>query len=269
MKTILLVVLFTILPAVTVMAFAATSTTSSSTLHQTGQNECAVIGVGVLGTSLCKQLLESPQFQDWKITGITKTTNRHSEIMEEVSGSSYGKQDSEDGRFSLTTMDEVVSSSSKKKYQHCVFCAPPSGFEDYPGAVRVAANELWAGPDNGGVFVFTSSGGIYGPGDSTMVTVSEDSPIPDPKGNPRSERLQSAEAVVKEVGGTSLRLAGLYTLERGAHNFWLMSGKPEVGGRSDGLVNLLHYDDAAGSVVAALQISNPTESIRGKKILSQ
>ena len=269
MKTFLYVVLFTVLPAVTVMAFAATSTSqSSSTTMTTGQNECAVIGVGVLGTSLCKQLLESPQFQDWKITGITKTTNRHSEIMEEVVGSSEGKkQDNENGRFSLTTIDEAVSSPSKKKYQHCVFCAPPSGFDDYPGAVQTAANELWGGPDNGGVFVFTSSGGIYGPGDSTLATVTEGSPIPDPKGNPRSERLQSAEAVVKEVGGTSLRLAGLYTLERGAHNFWLMGGKPEVGGRSDGLVNLLHYDDAAGSVVAALQVSNPMESINGKTFL--
>jgi hypothetical protein len=31
-------------------------------------NECAVIGCGVLGTSLCRQLLESPEFADWKGT---------------------------------------------------------------------------------------------------------------------------------------------------------------------------------------------------------
>jgi hypothetical protein len=29
---------------------------------------CAVVGVGVLGTSLCKQLLEDPDFQDLKGT---------------------------------------------------------------------------------------------------------------------------------------------------------------------------------------------------------
>ena len=28
--------------------------------------ECAVVGCGVLGTSLCKQLLTSPEFADWK-----------------------------------------------------------------------------------------------------------------------------------------------------------------------------------------------------------
>jgi nucleoside-diphosphate-sugar epimerase len=244
-----------------VIAFAAMTT-----------KECAVVGVGVLGTSLCKQLLESPACQDWKITGITKTTNRHDEILEQVGGD-------HNGRFSLTTMDEMLSSKAgesgsdldgnevtTKKYQHCVFCAPPSGFDDYPGAVKTAATDIWAGPEGDGVFVFTSSGGIYGPGESTLSTVTEDSPVPDPSGNPRSERLQAAESVVRDIGGASLRLAGLYTLERGAHNFWLASGKDEVGGRADGLVNLLHYDDAAGSVVAALTLADP-DSICGKTFL--
>jgi hypothetical protein len=41
-------------------------TTSSST--------CAVIGVGVLGTSLCRQILEHPQFQDWKGNEASSST---------------------------------------------------------------------------------------------------------------------------------------------------------------------------------------------------
>lgn len=82
--------------------------------------------------------------------------------------------------------------------------------------------------------------------------VNESSPIPDPSSNPRSARLVSAEQVVLENGGGCLRLAGLYTMERGAHNFWLTSGK-DVSGREDGIINLLHYDDAAGATMAALQ----------------
>jgi nucleoside-diphosphate-sugar epimerase len=50
-----------------------------------------------------------------------------------------------------------------------------------------------------------------------------------------------------------LRLAGLYTLDRGAHNFWLTSGKGIVSGSASGMVNLLHYEDAAGACVAALK----------------
>lgn len=83
------------------------------------------------------------------------------------------------------------------------------------------------------------------------MVVNEDSPLPDPGGNLRSARLISAEKVVLSKGGACLRLAGLYTLGRGAHSFWMASGK-DVSGREDGIINLLHYDDAAGAVKAAL-----------------
>jgi nucleoside-diphosphate-sugar epimerase len=75
----------------------------------------------------------------------------------------------------------------------------------------------------------------------------------------------AAEEKVRTHGGTILRLAGLYTLERGAHNFWLASGKGQVSGCPDGIINLLHYDDAAGSVVAALQ-ADPS-AVTGKTFL--
>lgn len=61
-----------------------------------------------------------------------------------------------------------------------------------------------------------------------------------------------------------LRLAGLYTLQRGAHNYWLESGN-DVRGREDGWINLLHYDDAAGACLAALQ--TPSKDIAGKVFL--
>lgn len=61
-----------------------------------------------------------------------------------------------------------------------------------------------------------------------------------------------------------MRLAGLYSLERGAHNYWLTSGK-DVAGRADGIINLLHYDDAAGACIAALKAG--PEKTRGKVFL--
>lgn len=110
--------------------------------------ECVVVGCGVLGTSLCKQLLESPEFASLKVTGITKTKNRHKSILAEVGNSD---------KFSIKTGDEVAG----KTFQNVVFCAPPSGFDDYPGAVEDTIKNLWAGPSEGGVFIFTSSGGMY------------------------------------------------------------------------------------------------------------
>lgn len=91
----------------------------------------------------------------------------------------------------------------------------------------------------------------YGPGDSGTVT--ESTPIPDPSSSPRSERLAKAEQASLQKGGCALRLAGLYNLNRGAHNYWLTSAT-EVTGGPDGIINLLHYEDAAASCLAALRV---------------
>lgn len=81
--------------------------------------------------------------------------------------------------------------------------------------------------------------------------MTENSPVADAADNPRVARLVNAEAACIEAGGCVLRLAGLYNLQRGAHNFWLTSGKP-VAGSPSGIVNLLHYEDAAASCFAAV-----------------
>lgn len=84
-----------------------------------------------------------------------------------------------------------------------------------------------------------------------MQVVTEDSPVADPSKNPRSARLVNAEERVLRGAGACLRLAGLYSLKRGAHNYWITSGK-DVQGRADGMINQVHYDDAARAVLAGL-----------------
>jgi nucleoside-diphosphate-sugar epimerase len=95
----------------------------------------------------------------------------------------------------------------------------------------------------------------YGPGENRQV-VNENSPVADTATNPRSARLIHAEQAVLKNGGSCVRLAGLYSLDRGAHNYWISSGK-DVSGRADGIINQVHYDDAAGAVVAAV-VAGPT-----------
>jgi len=105
---------------------------------------------------------------------------------------------------------------------------------------------------------------LFSYGGADGETVSEDSPTADPETNPRAARLIRAEEACLKNDGCCLRLAGLYSLERGAHNFWLTSGK-DVTGRADGIINLLHYDDAAGACLAALK-AGPSKT-RGKVFL--
>ena len=81
------------------------------------------------------------------VVGITKSTTRHEEILTKV-----GETD----RFRVATIED----SAGNKYKNVVFCAPPSGFSDYPAAVEHCMKTVWAGPNSGGVFIFTSSGGM-------------------------------------------------------------------------------------------------------------
>jgi nucleoside-diphosphate-sugar epimerase len=108
-------------------------------------SSCAVVGVGALGTRLCRQILETT---DWHVTGITKTVNRHDDIRSTLSSD----------RLTLVARDQVPADAPK--YDNVVFCAPPSGSDDYPGDVKDAVENLWAGQDGGGVFAFTSTGGM-------------------------------------------------------------------------------------------------------------
>ena len=213
----------------------------------------AVVGCGVLGTSLCRQLLDNPKFDSRKVTGITKTTSKHEQIRSAVAAAA------DDERLQLLTADDVASDA---KFKDVVFCAPPSGFEDYPAAVKDAIEQYWD-KNLGGCFVFTSSGGIYGQG-SDGETVTETSPTADPETNPRTAKLIGAETACRDGGGCVLRLAGLYTLERGAHNYWLESGK-DIQGRPDGIINLLHYDDAASACMAAIEAG--PDVVAGKAFL--
>jgi len=60
-----------------------------------------------------------------------------------------------------------------------------------------------------------------------------------------------------------LRLAGLYNINRGAHNFYIKKG--EVKQPSNGVINQLHYDDAASACAAALVADR--QSIRSQVFL--
>ncbi len=75
-------------------------------------------------------------------------------------------------------------------------------------------------------------------------------------------RLAAAENVILGQGGNVIRLAGLYTESRGPHAYWLYKSRdaalanssiPVLPGSALALVNLLHYEDAAGAVIALLQ----------------
>ena len=65
----------------------------------------------------------------------------------------------------------------------------------------------------------------------------------------------AAEEPIRAAGGIVVRLAGLYDFDRGPHRVFLRNETSPR--RPDGLLNLLHYDDAAALCVAALARGEP------------
>jgi len=130
-----------------------------------------------------------------------------------------------------------------------VFCAPPTGNPDYAGDIKSCIENHWS-KEEAGAFVFTSAGSVYGENNGGDVDESSETIRTE-----RSGKLLDAEQHVLEAGGCVVRLGGLYTIESGAHNFWLRGG--EFPAKPNGLINLVHYKDASSAVVRCLE--NPTK----------
>ena len=285
---------------------------------------------------VCSQLLSHRHFASRIVVGVTKTKARHESIRRSVLHADVDDDvvEKKGGRFRLATLDEVLATTTAdtttacgsrpgRQYKDVVFCAPPSGFDDYAYASGIAevATRLWSAATprrHRGSFVFTSSGVVYGDdgsggvvvedGTTAAITiVNESSPTVvdvesggggggggsnnsnakssftnssnDGSKNPRALRMLRAENAALSMGGCALRLAGLYSLDRGAHNYWLekFGGSSSsssssstnneiipgaVPSRGDGIINLLHYEDAASAVISALVVGPNVNSGR-------
>lgn len=117
----------------------------------------------------------------------------------------------------------------------------------------------WLRGKGGGAngFVYTSSTSVYP--QSGGVVVREEEPgarSQESGGEGRDERarlLIEAERVALGGGACVLRLAGIYGPGRHALLDQVRAGAPVLPGRADSRLNLIHRDDAAGAVWAALE----------------
>ncbi|CAK0791062.1 unnamed protein product [Prorocentrum cordatum] len=147
-----------------------------------------------------------------------------------------------------TTAEALRSRRPRPAFPRVLFAAPPRRGQGVdPGAYAVAvaeAAEYVAVPPLGAAPVRRRELGRQDSGGA----VREDSPV---SAAPASQVLLGAERCALDAGGSVLRLAGLYDTDRGPHTYWLKVGK--VSANPEGLINMLHYDDAAAAAVAALE----------------
>ncbi|MCO5547478.1 hypothetical protein L7F22_000928 [Adiantum nelumboides] len=196
-------------------------------LITTASKDLLVIGPGVLGKLVAGSWMK--EFPSCSVAGQTVTTNHHEELQ------------------ALGITPVLKDSHNEQRFQFVIFCAPPSGSSDYAAELRHAAQQ-WNGE---GVFLFTSSSAVYDCMDNGECN--EDTPIVSLGQSPRTDVLLRAEQEVLQVGGTVVRLAGLYisSHERGPHAYWAKKGI--VDARPDHILNLIHYEDAASLCVTILK----------------
>lgn len=198
-----------------------------------GPNDLLIVGAGTLGRIIGVEWRQA--FPTATVVGETRSDASHPLLVE-------------------AGITPAVAGTSSSRFPRVVFCAPPSGSADYPGTAAAAAARVVPG----GRLVFTSSGSVHGP-DALLIT--ERTPV---VREGRALVLVEAESNILAIPeGHVVRLAGLYTVDRGAHSFWLKRGS--VNGAPDGLLNLVHYRDAAKAVVAILKAGPEVEAVEKKE----
>lgn len=223
----------TTLPTLVSLAAASRGGIGGVRADAGAQPPLLVVGAGVLGR-LAAQEWQELHPGGCEVLGVTRTRpNEEREAEMRAEGITH--------RY-LSDIEAAVRCG--KRWPYVLFSASPSGNEGYAAKVA-SALDYWDKDAPGACFVFTSSAGVCA--EQNGGTVTETSPV---GSGPRSERLLAAEKAVLAAGGCVVRLAGLYLEARGAHNYWLT--QEEVAQRPDGLINQVHYRDAANSAVAAL-----------------
>jgi hypothetical protein len=185
------------------------------------ERDLLIIGAGALGGRVGR--LWKEQHPEARVTAETGSTHRHRALRD------------------AGLSPRLRSEPDPSQHPFVLLSVPPSSVADY-GSEATRATELF---DRTGRLLITTSTAVYRA--EAGETCTEGSPLAD---SPRAARLLDAEAIVREVGGAALRLAGLYDDERGPHRVFLRAARSPR--HPDGLINLIHYDDAATLCLAAL-----------------
>jgi len=137
------------------------------------------------------------------------------------------------------------------------------GIEDYRRLYLTGNRNLieWLAASPPKKFVYTSSTGVYGQNDGSLVK--ETSPT-----EPESETarvLVEAEKVLleaarqKKLPAVILRVAGIFGPERGHLLKQYLKNEARIEGKGERVLNMIHRDDVIGVIIAALKSGRPGE----------
>ena len=150
-------------------------------------------------------------------------------------------------------------------YDWVVNCVSASGGgeEEYREVYLQGTRNLiaWLGAALPKKFVYTSSTSVYGQDDGSLVKENSSmAPAAETaKVLVETERVLLAAARERKFPAVILRLAGIYGPDRGHWLKQYMKNEARIEGNGARILNMIHRDDAAGAIIAALKSGRPGE----------
>ena len=137
------------------------------------------------------------------------------------------------------------------------------GAQEYRRVYLQGARNLvaWLAPTPPAKFVYTSSSSVYGQNDGSLVD--ETAPTEPPNETSRvlveTERVFLDAARERNFPAVVLRVAGIYGPGRGWWFKQFLAGEARIEGEGLRTLNMIHRDDVAGCIIAALERGRPGE----------
>ena len=209
-----------------------------------------IIGPGYVGMTLAAQLAQSGH----EVFALSRTTDRAEALSAMGVRALVGDITDPASLVALpTAFDWVVN---------CV-SSTHGGVEDYQRVYLAGARNLirWLAGSPLRKFVYTSSTGVYGQNDGSLVdeTALTEPPTETSRVLVATEREFLAAAREHNFPVVILRVAGIYGPGRGWWFKQFLAGDARLEGEGRRMLNMIHRDDVAGCAMAALERGRPGE----------
>jgi len=204
-----------------------------------------IIGCGYVGTEVGLQLVQLGH----EVAGLRRSAEAAVEL------ASYGIRP-----LCADITDSVSLRQLTPDFDWVVNCAASTsggGLEDYRRVYLEGTRNLvrWLRKSSLLKFAYTSSTSVYGQNDGSWVDESCPTEPASPTGKVLAETEQELIRAHRDnaLPAVVLRVAGIYGPGRGYYLRQLKSGEARIEGTGARFINMVHRDDVAGAIIAALE----------------
>ena len=209
-----------------------------------------IVGCGYVGLPLGAELVK----QGHEVFGLRRSPGAEAELRSAGIKPLAGD---------ITKADSLIPLPAS--YDWVVNCVSASGggAEEYREVYLQSSRNLieWLGAAPPKKFVYTSSTSVYGQNDGSLVK--ESSPtepaVETGKILVETERVLLEAVRARRFPAVILRLAGIYGPDRGYWFKQYLKNEARIEGNGARLLNMIHRDDVAGAIIAALTSGRPGE----------